>query len=500
MFPFQRRHLLTTIGVLISASSIIMFSYLMKSEPAEIRAELTGLGDIQFSYSGKQISGISPLCGCYAEKRREEWRGITFPAKYLRIDREGSKPLTGYMLTSPVPANVNWIPSLFKLKGAVFKLALPEDEQFDPRLVLNQPFPQTYRIVNARSYDAADYFLLISSEGLNVALLGDTPLASWIPMDDSQVSVKYRRDGMHLNARDVAVVEEKYKNNALNNEEFSVPDGVPLGDFLGPNVIFWSEDESASMIATGEIVELSHSPLKGERIVYAIVTQPPFSVRLAADPLEKELADHYIRDLKDQASLPTERERRAARRMVVGQLDEGKITVSIMDPETQSEDFDEIYDRMAKRDVVWRKVDLDYSVKGESFQQSSEMIFRYPPIPPNRGFNIFGPISDIQFSKAMGSLALGSRNIDIKVPSMLAFKEISNLDLDKGVFEVPIQLDTASEKAAIHLTANSQAFLNDEPLNRKMDRYKLVNWLFPFITLLVGVLSLLVAVRAVFKK
>ncbi len=156
---------------------------------------------------------------------------------------------------------------------------------------------------------------------------------------------------------------------------------------------------------------------------------------------------------------------------------------------------------MKKRDAVWRKVDLDYSVKGESFQQGSEIIFRYPPIPPNRGFNIFGPISDLQFSKAMGSLALGSRNIDIKVPSRLAFREITNLDLDKKtVFEVPIQLDTASEKAAIRLTANSQAFLNDEPLNRKMDKYQLNNLLFPFVTLLVAILSLLVAVRGVFKK
>ena len=110
MVPFQQKYRTATIGVLISLTFMSVFLYLIQSEPAEVRAELSQLGDISFTYSGKQNSGISPLCGCYAEKPREQWRGITFPGRYINIERKGTKPLTGFMITAAafmVPIQLN---------------------------------------------------------------------------------------------------------------------------------------------------------------------------------------------------------------------------------------------------------------------------------------------------------------------------------------------------------------------------------------------------------
>lgn len=128
------------------------------------------------------------------------------------------------------------------------------------------------------------------------------------------------------------------------------------------------------------------------------------------------------------------------------------------------------------------------------------MDFRYPPIPPNRGFNIFGPIRRMEFSRAVGSLALGSRHIDIKVPSLLDFRDIQSLDIEKGVFTVPIQLKTSEETAKIQLKATSQTFLNDEPLNRRLDEYKMSNIQLPLISATISFLSLLVAVWTKIRK
>ncbi len=501
IFPFKKKNLLTTVALIICMTSFLTFLYLMKSTPTEIRAELTGLGDIEFTYSGKQSSAISPLCGCYSELPREAWRGITFPARYLQINREGSKPLTGYMMTAAEPDNINWRSSTFQLQGTIYTFALPETDNFDPRVLLNDEFPQTYRVLNTKKYDNAHYFMIVSQQGLNIALLGDTPLGSWIPTDESKVVIKYQREGMHLNAPNVAVIEEKYKNTEANVETVTVPN-VPLGDFLGPNVIFWSEDKLAVIIARDDILQLNQSLQKGEKVIQAIVTQPSFSVRLGVDPMEKELVDSYLEDLRNYNSLPNQERRKGSsvKTMVVGQLDDGQVTVSITNPEKQSEEFDVVYNRMKENDVVDRRIEIDADMDGKPYKKSLIMNFRYPPIPPNRGFNIFGPISSIKFSRAVGSLALGSRNVDIKVPSMLDFREIQSLDIEKGVFTVPIQLNTAEEKAKIQLKATSQTYLNDEPLNRRIDEYKMSNIQLPLISATVSILSLLVGLWSRIRK
>ncbi len=500
--PFKKKYLVTTIALMVCITSLLTVFYLAKSKPIEIRAELTGLGDIDFAYSGKQNLAISPLCGCYDEQPREQWRGITFPARYLQLNREGSKPLTGYMMTVAEPGNMTWWSSMFRLRGSIYTFAVPENENFDSRVLLNEKFPETYRVLNRRRYTRAHHFLLISSKGLNISLLGDMPLGSWVPADESQVSVKYQREGMHLNARNVAVIEEHYKNTEANIETLEVPN-VPLGDFLGPNVIFWSEDESAIIIAGDDVLQLEQSLPEGQKVIHAIVTEPPFSVRVAVDPLDKGLADHYIKSMKDYGALPAEERKKYESyggSRVIGQLDDGKITVSIIDPEKQSEEFDAVYQRMKENEVVDRRVDINAMSETKPFEQSWIMNFRYPPIPPNKGFNIFGPISSMKFSRAIGDLALGSRNINIKVPSSLDFREIQSLDIEKGVFAVPVQLNTAAEKARIQIKATSETFLNDTPLNRRADEYKLNDLHLPIFGITIGVLSLLIAVWSRTRK
>lgn len=346
IFPFKRKNLLTTISLAICATSFLTFLYLTTSNPTEIRAELTQLGDIEFTYTGKQNDAISPLCGCYSEQPRDKWRGITFPARYLQINREGSKPLTGYMMTAAVPSNISWLSSIFQLQGSIYTFALPVNEYFDPRYLLNDKFPETYRVLNIKKYDSTDHFLLISAQGLNVALLGDMPLGSWIPTEGSQVTIKYRKEGMHLNAPNVAIIEEKYKNTESNVKTLGVPN-IPLGDFLGPNVIFWSEDKSAVIKAGGDILQFNQRLLESEKVIHAIVTQPSFSVRVGADPLEKELVDRHLETMKNSDLLPDGVNQKYSRDelVVIGQLDDGKMTISIIEPEKQSEDFDAIYSR-----------------------------------------------------------------------------------------------------------------------------------------------------------
>ena len=502
LFPLRKKYRFTTSALTISLLSLLAFIYLMKSKQAEIRAQLTGLGDIDFTYSAGQQEGISPLCGCYDEQPREEWRGITFPARYIQIARKGPKPLTGYMMTAAEPAHTQWWSSMFELQGSIYVFAIPAEQDFDPRLLLTSTFPDSYRLLDSRKYDNARYFMLISTTDLNIALLGDKPLGSWIPADGSQVSIRYQMEGMHLNARNVAIIEEHYRNTEINVETATVPAGVPLGDFLGPHIVCWSEDKSAVLVARDDVLQLNQPLQKTEKVIWAILTEPSFSLRVAADPMERELVDTYVESLKEYNSSPKHEEVQTSGvgHMVVGQLDDGTVTVSVIDSEKQSEEFEVVYSQMKENDVVYRRVNVDARMDGQPYRKSWVMNFRYPPIPPNRGFNIFGPINSMTFSKALGSLALGTRNIDINVPSKLDFRDIRSLDLDRGVFTVPIQLNTAEGKAKIQLKATSQAYLNDQPLNRVIDEYRIADVYLPAISIGVTLLSLAVGLWSLRRR
>jgi hypothetical protein len=126
--------------------------YITENQPADIGVQLSEVGNVEFSYSGYQTSGISPLCGCYSEQSWDTWRGVTFPARYLQINREGKSdyPFTSYIMTAATPHQIRWYPSIFRLQATAYTFSLPINESFDPRMFLNEQipkFPESYKIV-----------------------------------------------------------------------------------------------------------------------------------------------------------------------------------------------------------------------------------------------------------------------------------------------------------------------------------------------------------------
>jgi hypothetical protein len=237
IWPFRKKNLFATASIILCGGFIASFFYFGRSTPTNVSARFTQLRDVEFTYDKYQGETISPLCGCFREVAPDEWRGITFAARYIEIKRESDKPFTGYLLSSPSPGQTFWLPDMFQTRVTLYSITLPIEKEFDPRWILDKTKAQDYDVVKSQTLGPEEFFVLISKKELNVALLGDKPIGAWIPADGSRVAV-LNQPLMRLSVQNIAHIEESY--NYAPKPEFEKLMGrstaLPLGDFLGPLV------------------------------------------------------------------------------------------------------------------------------------------------------------------------------------------------------------------------------------------------------------------------
>lgn len=471
---------------------ILFFKYLSESSPAKITGTITQFKDVELSYDTYQSEGRSPLCGCLAEKEAEEWRGITFVARHLQISRTGETPITGYLITNALPERTFWNPMLFKLRATVYSIAIPVADAFDPELLLQNKLPSSQKILESKDIGVKDFVSLFTEKPLNVSLLGNTPLAGWIPVKGSKVSLKYK-EGIHADALSVntASIEEIYseynKDSKKINEKdktFSFSENIdyPLGDFLGPNVVLWTNDKSATIQTEKDIFPAYQFEERDfKRITVVLVKDSAFSVRVACLPFDN---DEVIRNVKSAT------ERNGSLFIPDRVRDSGKVVVSIFDPKDQTSEFENIYNFVKENPITWVKTAVRRIDKTNNYDEN-EWNFRFPPLPNNKGFNIFGPVSDLTLSSVLGSIMIGSKQFPIVAKSNLKLKKIKGLQVEKGIISVPIQVD--KNKAELEFEATSEVYVNDESLNKKSTEHKDLSDYFVFVTPIISILSLLIS-------
>ncbi len=482
----------------ISALSILFvisgYWFITKSVPASFTSKLTQIGDIELSYSERQSAKISPLCGCYDVGEWENWRGITFSSRNIEIERKGDLPVTGYLLFAPPPASTSINPSFFKMKVTYYLIGLMESEAFNPTHLLSDKLPENYVLINKEESDEG--FVEVLSHGkLNVSLLGDKPLGAWIPMEKSDVSIKYqlRQD---ISAPITTTIKEKYLasteeelNKTLDANGFydQTQMSMPLGDFLGPRAVFWNEDEPTSVLASTKVLHVAES-LHGKKLIKALVVNPPFAVRVVAIPFNEDAM------LTSAGQAPKRNEADYSPIVSQGRFDRGETDVTIHTPESQPKEFEKLYQSMKEQGTTLSDFKTYYS----SQVAGGKMVFRFPPIPPNNGFNIFGRINKFKSESTIGNLLIGSRSFNIEAPATVELKDIKKLELKNGVLEVPIQIGVAETPARVQLKATSEIYVNDESITRRIDNNKtLVEYVVLTATILGAVLAVLSAIVAI---
>lgn len=232
----------------------------------------------------------------------------------------------------------------------------------------------------------------------------------------------------------------------------------PLGDFLGPAVLVWSEDEAAILTTdSGKLIEVPKS--KSQRAVLALlIDKPPFTTRVSAMPVTRSLVAEYIQGLRGGDNTPW-----------MKSLDtDGEVTVEFEESDPSGKKYREVLDGILEDDGYVAITNIPISWKPKDQQKPSakamNMEFRYPPIPLQDGFNIFGPIGFLGLSSARGTVSIRSQAINIPAPSKLEMEGIAGLKVGGGVFTIPIQ--TKGNEITFEISAVRRISLNDDLKNQ----------------------------------
>jgi hypothetical protein len=478
--------------ILISIASILLviqsYKFITKSVPVSFTSKLTQVGNIELSYGERQSEKVSPLCGCYDIGEWERWRGITFTSRNIEIERKGELPATGYLLFSPSPHSTTIHPDFFKMNVAYYLIEILEDEVFNPRVLLSDKLPENYNLLKRENSDEG-FVQILSRSGLRVSLLGDKPLGAWIPMENSKVSITHqlRQD---ISEPTATVIKEQYLASTHEElEQVWLPDGaydqtkmaMPLGDFLGPKVVFWNEDEPTSVLASSKVLHVPEE-IAGKKLIKAIVVNPPFAVRVVAIPFSEDA----IFKTRDEA--PERGEGDYSPITSQGRFDNGEANIKIYTADNQAEEFEKLYQSIKQQGTTVSDFKTYYSREIEG----GKMVFRYPPIPPNNGFNIFGKMNKLKVDSTLGNLLVGTRSFNIEAPATLELKDIKALEIKKnGIMEIPIQIEFGDTPSRIQLNATSEVYVNDESITRRIDNNKT---LIDYIVLLGTVIGIITAI------
>jgi hypothetical protein len=455
------RTLATLAFLLLAAACTYAFFNSVSRIPtaAAAKLDIVTTGDVHLRYRGFQREGTSPVCGCDVEVDPNKWWGISSLARDVSLFRSGGPPYTKYVLSGPGPSDgIDWQPGLFKTTARIFILKKPfGGEGFDPRFLSSGKIPGGYEIVTTEEVEEAVIYF-ITKEPLHVHLFSKVPVFAMLPIEDSELTV-HRSIGMYASEASRVILTEHYKRwNIPSNGEL-VDDGryeFPIVDFVGPDVVFWSEHPADIVTAH----KAYHYPVDGgDYLIGIYVTKPPFTSRVGVMPLTVSQRNEDVTTLGTQTK--------------TGFITEpGTFQIEIPNPVDQMHDYSQIYAYVKAHpklpvdhipmmyhtfeavngppDLPKAELPNDYKFKNE---------FGYPPIPPMAGFNIFGPLLSLKTDSAHGSVSAehGESAIRVNDGSAVELRNISQINPDRGILTSPAD---SKDTMHVNLRATGDVFVN----------------------------------------
>jgi hypothetical protein len=452
-----------------------------------VTGRLVGVRDLSFTPSTQASGGISPVCGCL-KPPFNAWRGVTFAGREAILTRRGRSPLTEWTISGaeakegiePVPASQ---------RVAVEVVQMNPAGRFDPSWMIDGELAEHGKILSRRVFNA---FLLsiITNGDLHVGMLGDVPVGAWIPLPRSEVELTAepspfpgtravpRLTERHPPGRSMDRVREAH--GRIRGQ------GYPIGDFLGPNLVLWSG---------APFTEVSGWPIergqRGAGLVTAVrLKGATFSTRVGAVPLtRREFGEH----LPFMLAAP-----HGGREYVYsGRPDGSEIVVRVTKP-LGERSYARLRQRVLAHPVIHMRpfnriglvlpanrtepwhgllappvLNVHSLQAGRARQRSHRNIVhevipiperdRYPPLPREAGFNVFGPLHSILFRGVRGHLLLADQEKNLSGSADLRLTDVSGLRNEAGEELVPAPLSTSGDSATLQLRAVGEASINGVP-------------------------------------
>lgn len=460
---------------------------LLASSPQQVSGRLLGLHSITLAEGTQADGGISPLCGCEKPKLNQ-WRGITFASREITIARAGRAPWTEWVVSAAEPESIelnghfeNIVVEALKLRG---------QGRFDPRELMAGPQEFQGRILRREVFRQYRLALMAHHPG-HVAQLGPVPVGAWIPFPGSAVTLTDTPTVFPGQETPKVRIAERYPSDIgwIAPDQPAEPQAYPLGDFLGP-VVIWFRDPSATIPGT------DIRPTPGEDTITALVIRHHvFSTRIGVVPL-------INREATVKQRFGHKHPHQATGNVEFGEYDGGQTTLTVRRPLGQRE-----YSALRRRVHAQPRVDTEFS-STFTYQPPSQHgqdhtirvgeTKRYPPLPKANGFNVFGPLESVLFRGVHGALEVSDRAIALAGSANVELDDVSSLRNGMNEERVPALLEagTRSAKLTFHGVGTVKVNGAEETTAAQNDRelWKVIGIIAGALSLLIGLASLIYAI------
>jgi hypothetical protein len=464
---------------------------------ATLRGHLTEFGTTSMKFGIQPDGGTSPACGCMIPPFND-WRGITFASHAVTITRHSAAPWTAYQITLTEPEPITAFYQGTFLQGTAIRAQVsgsPSPAALGASLLSGS---HSVKVLSRRAV-VTNLAQIMTRQPLHVALLGRVPVGAWIPLPGSRV-VLSSQESVFDDEAPAALLTEGYTSregiDAKNPQ--AQTQGYPLGDFLGPELVFWTTDPMAS-IPVGGLVPPRSTPPNSENVVTALVIHSgDYATRVAATPVTADIYDKLLPSLRG-------REGASGKYIITPPLDRGTVELSDDAPLSASEyrhlrayvQRNPVTAATLRSDVVLGNKPLERYGSEYDMRES----FSYPPLPPEDGFNVFGPLSELDFSSARGAISASGREIALNAPADVAITGLRRLtDSRNGQQLVPVPLYTTQANANINFSGVGELNVDGTPMTLRANNYTgILSGLIDAIavlSLLIGLIGLWYAVRS----
>lgn len=449
------------ISLVIFIGLIYIYTYFSKTQATIFGGEIYNKGDIELSYYSEQRDGISPLCGCFKEQSKDEYRGISFVADNVSILRGGGLPFTSYLLTASFPAEITWTPSPLAMNIKYYKI-MKSFYDFEPKDFFKNKDNIKKYVAEAMEFEEIHAAIIFTEKELKISLSEENPIGCWIPVKKSKIVIS-KRKGIYDQNISYPYIRETY--DSLDLKIKPRKDGIvnlndnyaeyPIADFLGPQIILWSSGDSRISVGN-TLLPTTNNTTKNSHHVNLLVIDAPFSIRIACQPV----SSGFIKRVSSDFSMP------------FVPRDSGFAEISINGLENQNHKYYNFYKKIKENGIVWRDVVLYNATDNKN--NKGPMNFRYPPLPPEAGYNIFGGINNLKLYSATGNMMIDSEPVTVIAPSILELRDVSvfKYENDEGTIKVPIQYNGKDSVSRLGFQGVGSIYLNNKPVRLKADVYK----------------------------
>jgi hypothetical protein len=484
------------------------YIYLRSVVPVSVSAVLSSSGNASFSYATRQQDTYSPACGCMADKS-ERWRGITFAARRLQIANVTETAHTAFWLMAAEPAPLDWSPTLFRPRIRLLRLSIVNGTAIGLEDILRARTTDSVAVIEDTTQAEQDAAALVTNQPVVVMLPGDYPVVAYIPVENSRVSIT-QRESTFPSDRDAPVIREDYpatrdRADKVGNVVGGAGLAYPMMDFVGPQTILVTEDPDAVFAYANHTATLNASHAPGRRSVTAIIVNSPFSTRISAMPLGDRVdklppSDPGPEPMYSHFAEPDGPARPLGPDEEIVNIGEGPVHLPTdVVPRKRGTLELTVLESLVPADYSRLEHSLERTdtVAGQEIRSRAHEIdhvsleYRYPPIPPVGGFNVFGLLAQLALHVKAGRIMIGSSTVPIDAPSVVEFKEILAFTPRHNVVPIPLIVNGREQTMDFSVEATSKLSINGAPIRVQADRKRAV------IGYTVGLATIIQAIAAV---